>query len=337
MRRIAALFVAGAILGPLAAAAAHPWAGPSSLLPRAHSPALKGSQSLGGCKLLPHADALHRKVTGLDVAQDSGSIIGRIGRAHLHPDFGSNPNYGIPYAVVGKSQRDVRVHVRRGSGYPDESDRGRQPIPPNARIEGGKHSSGDRHTLVVSHRNHGRGCKLIELYRARYAGGHSHRWSADQVGVFDLGRKLPQRPRGWTSADAAGLPILPGLVRYGEVRSGRIDHAIRITFDRTRAAYRAPARHFASGSCSPKLPAMGDRLRLKRRYSLAGMSGDSKVVAQALKRYGAIVADNGSNFYISGSTDIRWKDSRLDDLKSIPGSAFQFVNTGERLVRASFC
>lgn len=337
MKRLALIVLAGAILGPFASQA---WAWGSlfaspeaSIAPT--GPLARGSQSLAQCTVLPPGDAFHQDVSGLDVADNSGAVIGRVDGSDLHPDFGANPHYGIPYTVVGASQRKVAVHVRRGSGYPGQSDKGKRPIPPKAKIEGGKRSNGDRHTLVVQ-RGSG-GCKLTELYRARYDGGKGHRWSADQVSAFDLNQSLPQRPKGWTSADAAGLPILPGLVRYEEVKKGEIDHAIRITFAKTRAAYRAPATHFASDACSSKLPAMGDRLRLKASYPIGSMSHDSKVIATALKKYGAIVADNGSDFYISGSTDSRWKDSRLDGLRDIPGSAFQLLDTGRPLTFSSAC
>jgi hypothetical protein len=309
----------------------------------AHDAALAGSvsarssQSLGGCSVLPSSDAFHQDVSGLDVAGNSAAIVGRVDASDLHPDFGHNPHYGIPYAVVGPSQRRIAVHIRRGSGYPGQSDKGRRPIPPKAKIEGGKHSNDDRHTLVVQRAKNGGSCKLTELYHAKYDGGKGHRWSADQVSAFNLGKDLPQRPKGWTSADAAGLAILPGLVRYDEVKNGLVDHAIRITFGETRAGYRSPATHFASDSCSSKLPAMGDRLRLKPDYPIGSMSHDSKTIATALKKYGAIVADNGSDFYISGSTDSRWKDSHLDGLRDIPGSAFQVLDTGQPLTLSSSC
>jgi hypothetical protein len=211
--------------------------------------------------------------------------------------------------------------------YPGQSDKGRHPIPRNARIEGGRRSDGDRHVLVLQRRNPD--CRLIELYRAfpRKRG----RWRADQVSVFDLGETLPQRPDGWTSADAAGLPILPGLVRYREVKRGEIDHAIRMTFERTRRAYLSPATHFASEACGPNLPPMGMRLRLEDGYPLGGMSTFARTIAEALKTYGAIVADNGSNFFITGASDRRWPDNALNDLKGIPGDAFEVVNTGSEL------
>ncbi len=282
---------------------------------------------LGGCELLPSADAFHQDVSGLPQAGNSEAVIDRIladGGDHLHPDFGSNPDYGIPYEVVGPGQKRVRVKIR---AYPHESDGGRQPIPRNARVEGGRRSDGDRHVLVVQRRNPD--CRLIELYRAfpRKRG----RWRADQVSVFDLGDELPQRPDGWTSADAAGLPILPGLVRYREVKRGEVDHAIRMTFERTRRAYLSPATHYASEECGPNLPPMGMRLRLEDGYPLDGLSASARTIAEALKAYGAIVADNGSNFFITGASDRRWADGELNDLKEIPGGAFEVVNTGAEL------
>jgi hypothetical protein len=248
-----------------------------------------------------------------------------LGGDHLHPDFGSNPHYGIPYELVGSTQRRVRVRIR---AYPGQSDKGKQPIPRAARIEGGRRSRGDRHVLVLQRdgADADPDCRLVELYRA-FPRRHG-RWRADQVSVFDLGRTLPQRPDGWTSADAAGLPILPGLVRYREVKRGEVDHAIRMTFERTRRAYLSPATHFASEDCGPNLPPMGLRLRLDDDYPTAGMSRAARVIAKALKAYGAIVADNGSNFYITGASDRRWNDNALNDLKDVPGSRFEVVETG---------
>jgi hypothetical protein len=288
------------------------------------------SRAEAGCELLPESDAFHQRVDALDVAADSDAVIARIladGGDDLHPDFGSNPRYGIPFEVVGPGRRRVPVRIR---AYRDESDRGPQPVPRDARIEGGRRSDGDRHVLVLQRdgADADDDCRLIELYRAFPRRGKRNRWRADQVSVFDLGEELPQRPLGWTSADAAGLPILPGLVRRSEVRSGEIDHAIRITFERTRRAYALPASHWASDECGPNLPPMGMRLRLEAGYPLGGMSEDARVVAEALKRYGAIVADNGSNFYITGASSRTWNDDALGDLKAIPGAAFEVVDTG---------
>lgn len=320
MRRAAVAVVAvAAACGVVAAAGAEQ---------RDHEVA--SARAEAGCVLLPESDAFHQRVDTLDVAGNSDAVIDRIladGGDNVHPDFGSNPRYGIPFEVVGAGRRKVPVRIR---AYPDESDRGRQPVPRDARIEGGRRSDGDRHVLVLQRdgADADDDCRLIELYRAFPRRGKRNRWRADQVSVFDLGEELPQRPLGWTSADAAGLPILPGLVRRSEVRSGEIDHAIRITFERTRRAYALPASHWASDECGPNLPPMGMRLRLDGDYPLGGMSEDARVIAEALKRYGAIVADNGSNFYITGASSRTWDDDALGDLKSIPGDAFEVVDTG---------
>jgi hypothetical protein len=287
---------------------------------------------VGGCEILPQTDAFHQDVSGLDEAENSDSVIDRIladGGDTLHPDFGSNPRYGIPFEVVPPDQKRVKVKLR---AYPGESDPGPHPLPRKARIEGGRRSNGDRHVLVVEQDSDDTdaACRLIELFRA-FPPKDGKPWKADQASVFDLGDNLPQRPDGWTSADAAGLPILPGLVRYDEVEAGFVDHAIRITFERTRRAYLSPASHFASDECGATLPPMGMRLRLRAGYELDGMSPEARTIAEALKAYGAIVADNGSNFYITGASDSRWDDEALSDLKDIPGGAFEVVDTGAQL------
>jgi hypothetical protein len=204
--------------------------------------------------------------------------------------------------------------------YGDESDPGPFPIPLDAPIEGGSASDGDRHVLVVQQGT----CQLFELYRAfPTAGG----WTADAGARFDLSSNA-LRPLGWTSADAAGLPILPGLVRYDEVAAGSIDHAIRVTFSQTQRGYILPATHFASSSTDPDLPPMGLRLRLAASYDISALTGQARVIATAMQRYGLIVADNGSNWFFQGGTDPRWNDDDLSQLKAIPGSAFEVVDTG---------
>ncbi|MBS1878587.1 MAG: hypothetical protein JST31_03645, partial [Actinobacteria bacterium] len=189
-----------------------------------------------------------------------------------------------------------------------------------APVEGGKHSNGDRHVLVVDRGE----CKLYELYRAFFEPRPRPHWNADSGVAWDL-RSAALRPDGWTSADAAGLPIFPGLVRYDEVAAGHLDHAIRVTFESTRDAWVHPASHCAGDTRSAAAPAMGTRLRLKAGYGLGGFSGAARTIAEAMKRYGLIVADNGSNWYLSGSSDRRWNDGNLDQLKRIPGSAFEVV------------
>lgn len=241
------------------------------------------------------------------------------GGDHLHPDFGSPRPYGFPYSVVGAAQRKLPIHY---TAYGDESDPGPFPVPPRAPVEGGNHSDGDRHVLVVDRS----ACKLYELYRAFYVATPRPHWNADSGTEWDL-RSAARRRDGWTSADAAGLPIFPGLVRYDEVAAGHLDHAIRVTVDSTRNAWIHPASHCAGDTSSPNAPPMGLRLRLKAGYGLGGFSGAAKTIALAMKRYGLIVADNGSNWYFSGSSDRRWDDENLDQLKRIPGAAFEVVKS----------
>jgi hypothetical protein len=247
------------------------------------------------------------------------SYIDAHGGSLLHPDFGSPRPYGFPYAVVGAGQRPLPIHY---TAYGDESDQGPFPVPTGAPVEGGKHSDGDRHVLVVDRS----ACKLYELYRAFFVAKPRPHWNADSGTAWDL-RSPDLRPDGWTSADAAGLPIFPGLVRYDEAAGGRIEHAIRVTFESTRNAWVHPASHCAGDTANPSAPPMGLRLRLEASYGLGPFSGPARAIAEAMKRYGLIVADNGSNWYISGSSDRRWDDENLDQLKRIPGSAFEVVKS----------
>jgi hypothetical protein len=268
---------------------------------------------------LPTEAAWNQDVSKAPVARNSAATIAYVnshGGDHLHPDFGSPRTYGFPYSVVGQGQPKLPVHY---TAYGDESDPGPFPVPKGAPVEGGNGSDGDRHVLVVDRAD----CTLYELYRAFFKGGH---WNADSGTKWDL-RSAARRPDSWTSADAAGLPIFPGLVRYDEVAAGHLDHAIRVTFDSTRNAWVHPGSHCAGDTSNPNAPAMGTRLRLKAGYGLGGFSGGAKVIAEALKHYGMIVADNGSNWYFSGSSDRRWRDENLNQLKRIPGSAFQIVRS----------
>ena len=241
------------------------------------------------------------------------------GGDHLHPDFGSPRPYGLPYSVVGAGQRPLPIHY---TAYGDESDPGPFPIPAGALVEGGNGSDGDRHVLAVDSSS----CVLYELYRAFYVAKPRPHWNADSGAAWDL-NSTKLRPDGWTSADAAGLPIFPGLVRYDEVAAGQLEHAIRVTFDSTRNAWVHPASHCAGDTASAAAPPMGLRLRLKAGYGLGRFSGPARTIAEAMKRYGLIVADNGSNWYFSGSSDRRWDDENLDQLKRIPGSAFEVVKS----------
>jgi hypothetical protein len=268
-----------------------------------------------GCPVFPASNAWNRRVDRLSVAPRSQAIVRSIGAAlKLHADFGSGRWHGapigIPITVVGRGERRLRVRFQ----YASESDRGPYPIPRNVKIEGG----GDRHAVIVDRDR----CRLYELYALRrHAGG----WQAGSGAIWNL-RSNSLRPAGWTSADAAGLPILPGLARYDEVRRGRIDHALRVTVRETRRAYVWPARHFASDDDDPDLPPMGLRLRLRRDYPTAGFPRQARIVLEALKRFGMLVADNGTSWYVTGAPDPRWRNDQLQTLGRVRGADFEVVN-----------
>jgi hypothetical protein len=278
-----------------------------------------GAPNEFGCPILPAEDPLNQEIADAPVSPNSASYIASIGlSAHLHPDFGTEPSYGIPYTVVGPEQPKVPIKFTE---FGSESNPGPYPVPRNAPIEGaGKNGHGDKHVLVVQEGS----CMLYEMYKAKRRGKG---WTAASGAVFNL-RSDALRPEGWTSADAAGLPIFPLLVRYPEVAAGQIDHALRVTVPETQRGYIHPATHFASSSSNPELPPMGLRLRLKATYSLAGFHGESLVILEALKRYGLIVADNGSPWFITGAPDPRWNDEDLEQIKQVPGSEFEAVETG---------
>lgn len=280
------------------------------------------SPVVGGCPVFPADNAWNTDVSAYPVHPDSdgyiGSIIASGGTGFLHADFGSNPDYGIPYIVVPPDQPPAPVNF---TDYGDESDPGPYPVPLDAPIETG----GDRHVIAVQQGT----CMLYEMFNAwPTAGG----WDASSGAVHDL-RSNASRPAGWTSADAAGLPILPGLARYDEAQAGAIRHALRFTVRQTQRAYIPPATHYASSSTDPSRPPMGLRLRLKPSYDISDYHGQARAILEALRRYGMIVADNGSNWFISGATDPRWDDDDLDQLKRVPGSAFEAVYTGEAVAR----
>ena len=268
---------------------------------------------IGGCPVFPPSNPWNQEVSTAAVDPNSANYIASIdSNQFLHADFGADPSYGIPYVVVPASQPLVPITF---NAYGNESDPGPYPVPPSAAIEQGT----DAHVLVADSGN----CRLYELYHAsRQASG----WAADSGAVFDL-RSNALRPDGWTSADAAGLPILPGLVRYDEVAAGVIDHALRFTVQATQSGFIHPATHEAGVSNSND-PPMGLRLRLRASFDLSPFHGESLVILTALKRYGMFVADNGSSWYVSGATDPRWNDGDLDQLKTVPGSAFEAVQSG---------
>jgi hypothetical protein len=274
---------------------------------------------IAGCQVFPANNAWNENVSALPVRSDSSKLVASIdkSRQFLHADFGTDPSYGIPFLVVPSTEASHAVHY---TAYGDESDPGPFPIPANAPVEGGASSGGDRHVLVLQQGS----CRVFELYRAFWKTDH---WNADSGATWKLSSNA-LRPLGWTSADAAGLPILPGLARVDEVLSGHIDHALRFTVDATQAGYILPATHDASSSKNAALPPMGLRLRLKKSFDLSHYHGQALVILKALQQYGMIVADNGSSWFISGASDPRWNDTDLDQLKTVPGSAFEAVNTG---------
>jgi hypothetical protein len=272
------------------------------------------------CPIFPTSNAWNQRVDSLPVASNSAQIIQSIGPSvGLHPDFGSGlwdgGPIGIPFDVVSKATPRSRVRF----DYADESDKGPYPIPRTVHIEGGAQSDGDRHALLVDKS----ACKLYELYDLHRSGST---WTAGSGAIFNL-RANALRPAGWTSADAAGLPIFPGLARYDEVARGRIDHALRFTVGRTRRQYVYPARHYASSSDDAALPPMGLRVRLKANVDISGFPKQARIVLQALKTYGMIVADNGSNWYISGAPSPKWSNDDLHTLGRITGSDFEVVDT----------
>jgi hypothetical protein len=266
--------------------------------------------ALAGCPLFPATYPTNQRVDALPVAANSDAIVRSIGLDdHVHADFGSGlwqgKPIGIPFTVVNRRTQRSRVRF----DYAAESDRVRYPIPRRVKIEGG----GDRHALLVERGT----CRLYELFALRRERG---RWSAGSGATWNL-RRPRARPRGWTSADAAGLPILPLLAR-----PGRIDHALRVTVSRTRRAFVWPARHFASDDPDPNLPRMGERLRLKASVDISGLPLQARRVARAMKTYGLIVADNGSDWYVSGTPDRRWDDDQLHTLHDLRGSDFEVVD-----------
>ena len=281
-----------------------------------------GVPVVGGCQIFPANNWWNTDISNYPLDKLSGEYIAAL-PGNLHPDFGHNPDYGIPFNIVPSTQKKVPVTF----GYASQSNKGPYPIPPNAEIEGGKHAGGDRHVLVLQQGV----CKLYEMWRAYPING-GKRWKAGSGALFHLDSdKL--RPNGWTSADAAGLPIMPALIKCDEVNKDKvINHALRVTFNETQMGYIHPATHYASDSKSPSLPPMGLRLRMKASYDVSNITGQALVVAVAMKKYGMFVADNGSNWYFQGQGGKEascWNNNDLDQLKNIPGSAFEVVQTGK--------
>ncbi len=285
-----------------------------------------GTIGTSGCTVFPSDNPWNQDISRADVDPNSDAYITSIGRdGKLHPDFGSDPSYGIPYIVVPGSQPKLPVQFEESK----ESDPGPYAIPLNAPVEGG----GDRHVLAVDHDH----CMLYELYAAQ---PESSAWSAYSGAVFDL-RSNKLRPDGYTSADAAGLPILAGLVRYDEAtgvpatagsnQTASIRHALRFTASHTQNAFVHPATHSTGKDTDPGVPPMGARLRLKASFDTSKFHGASKVVLTALQHYGMFLADNGSSWYLSGESNPKWDDADLEQLKTVPGSAFEVVKIDQIL------
>ena len=280
----------------------------------------------GSCQLFPPDNVWNADISSLPVDPHSAAWLASMsaGSTDLHPDFGPSGDpqapYGIPYAVVDSSHAKVDVSFT----YADESDPGPYPFGADTPIEGGPGATGDRHALMLDASS----CTLYELYDAHYSPSGS---TAGSGAIWNLGSDQ-LRPAGWTSADAAGLPILPGLLRYDEVAAGSVTHAIRFTAARTDQAYVWPARHQAGAAADPSLPPMGARFRLKAGFDISRYSPAAQAVLRAMQHYGLILADNGSNWYFTGAADNRWESSLLDELKSVPASAFEAVDESSLMV-----
>jgi len=300
-------------------------------MPYAGGPAANGAAGanashvpvIAGCQIFPANNWWNTNISNYPLNPLSSVYIKAL-PGNLHPDFGHNPDYGIPFNIVPADQKKVPVSF----GYASQSNPGPYPIPPNAEIEGGRHSTGDRHVLVLQ-----KGvCKLWEMWDA-YPEHGGKSWRAGSGATFPLDtNKL--RPNGWTSADAAGLPITPALVKCDEVKAGAIYHALRVTFQETQAGYIHPATHFASDSQAKYLPPMGLRFRMKASYDISHITGQAHVIAVAMKTYGMFVVDNGTNWYFQGQGGKQascWDNNDLDQLKNVPNTAFEVVETGKIL------
>lgn len=276
------------------------------------------------CSVFPSNNVWHADISGLPVHPRNEAWLAAMGgpSVRLHPDFGPSNGarpYGIPYIVVPGSHAKVTIAF----DYADESDPGPYPFGPDTPIEGGS----DRHALMIDRET----CRLYELFAAQYAPGGS---KAGSGAIFDLGSNA-LRPADWTSADAAGLPIFAGLIRRDEVEAGVIDHAIRVTAEHTDRRYVWPARHQAGEADDPNLPPMGARFRLKATFDISGFLPETQVILRAMKRHGLMLADNGSNWYFGGASEVGWTNEVLDELKSVPAGAFQAVDTSSLMVSSS--
>ena len=286
-----------------------------------NTPDLGPNASLNGAQVFPADNPWNARVDSMAVDPNSDTLIDSIGRTrNLHPDFGGNLDgspFGIPYIVVAGDTPGVSVEF----DFADESDVGPYPITADTPIEGGADAGGDRHMLMIDRDS----WTLYELFAVSPPAGDGQPYTAGSGAIWDLASN-DLRPEGFTSADAAGLPIFPGLVRYDEVvEQGEIGHAIRFTVRRSRRAYVHPARHYASSDTDPALPPMGMRVRLKADFDISGFAPHNQIILRAMKAYGMIVADNGSDWFFSGAPDARWDDDELGELKTLQGDDFEVV------------
>jgi hypothetical protein len=299
---------------------------------------LAAQQTIGGCQVLPISNIWNTPVVSLPVAANSTAVVNHIGASDtMHPDFGTvweGAPIGIPYVTVPNGQAMLPIDFASLDGWPEESDAGPYPIPANPPIEGGDdpENQGDRHILVVRQG----ACILYELYHSWREGenngdftcavpGPTPGWCGLSGAVYNLASNA-LRPDSWTSADAAGLPILPGLVRYGEVQTGEIRHALRFTVDVSRESWVWPARHESGATLNVNAPPMGLRFRMKAGFDISGYTPRVRTILAALKKYGMMVADNGTDWYLSGVPDPLWDDDELSVINDIPGSAFEVVD-----------
>ena len=331
---VGALAVSPAAIAAVATAAAPPGvAARSPMQVRALQPTTPTSKKLPGtnCRVFPASSVWHADISNLPVHPQSAQWLANSDAAStdLHPDFGPSFGaqpvpYGIPITVV-RSKKKLTAKVR--FGYADESDRVRYPLSRTTKIEGGWNAGGDRHAIVV----HAKTCKLYETWDTHLTRSG---WYAGSGAVWSL-KSNRLRPAGWTSADAAGLPILPGLLRWDEVLSGKVDHAIRFTVSRTQDSYVWPARHRAGSTNDPGYPPMGARFRLKASFNIAGYSARAQVILRAMKRHGMVVADNGSDWFFQGTADTRWPSSLIGELKRVPAAGFEAVDVAPLTVSSN--
>src|SRR5882672_1722442 len=284
-----------------------------------------GSPAIGACAVLPADNIWNAPVDQLPLDANSATYVATIGSGTtVHADFGSGTYNGGPIGIPFVTVPGTQTKYSSTFLYADESDAGPYAVPLNAPIEGGSTSNGDRHAIAVDVDN----CILYELYRAF---PQAASWKADSGAIFNL-LSNALRPSTWTSADAAGLPIMPGLVRYDEVASGEIRHAIRFTVPQTRQAFIWPARHQASSLTDPKYPPMGQHFRLKASFDISSFSGEDQVILRAMKKYGMIIADNGAAWFISGAPDDRWNNTNLGDLRRVVGANFEAVDVSSLMI-----